>query len=100
MTILDKAAEIVSGERQKQYGHVKDNFELIARLWGGYLEKSDLNASDVAHMMILLKVARASAHGNYHEDSCVDIAGYARCLEILHESRQREAACIDDMGME
>jgi hypothetical protein len=81
--ILDKAAETVYG-RPDKHGDPEDSFEAIARLWHDYLfAKQDkeyssvtLEPSDVANMMILLKVAR-NAEGHYHEDNWVDIAGYS-----------------------
>ncbi len=99
MTILEKAAEIVSGDRQKQYGHVKDNFEMIARLWAAYLD-IEVYADDVAHLMILLKIARAQGKRDFHEDSYVDIAGYSRCVEIIHHAYLQEKGCYDDTGSE
>ena len=67
-------------DRQENYGHPSRNFARIARLWNAYLQGyySDVNISneDVAIMMILMKVARLIETPD-HEDSIVDIAGYA-----------------------
>lgn len=71
----------VYGPRQAAYGHPRDNFERTARLWNGYLFASKgnqsplLNASDVAQMMVLLKMARLMQTPD-HRDSVVDMAGY------------------------
>lgn len=86
--ILDKAAECVCGQRERDYGTPENNFETIGLLWSTYLcaahpdytVKFPLNGikpKDVAAMMALLKIARIAA-GNT-EDSFVDLAGYAAC---------------------
>ena len=84
--ILDKAKEIVTLERQDQYGSPEANFEVIARLWTTYLNACiglpkvdvDLSGEHVAAMMILLKAAR-TATGSGKDDNWLDIAGYAAC---------------------
>ena len=75
--ILEKASQIVTGHREQEYGSPEDNFERIAKLWAVYLE-TEINAADVAAMMILLKIARLIG-GNGTEDTWIDIAGYAGC---------------------
>lgn len=74
--ILKKADEIINGERQEEYGDRKENFQMIADLWGSYLSE-DISAEDVANMMILLKVARIKNGKKMKYDSFVDICGYA-----------------------
>ena len=73
--ILDKAKDIINGEREGTYGRPEDSFGAIATLWSGYL-KMNIKPEDVANMMILMKVARNSS-GVYKEDNCIDICGYA-----------------------
>ena len=78
--LLAKAANVVTGERDAQYGGPEDNFERIATLWNAYLgEPNKLGPEDVAIMMILLKIARLAASEYKSMDSWVDIAGYAAC---------------------
>jgi predicted nucleotidyltransferase len=82
-SILEEAQRLTSGDRQRDYDSPKPNHERIARLWNAYLAirrdpAGPLSPSDVATMMILLKVVR-NAH-TPKRDSMVDIAGYARCL--------------------
>jgi len=76
--ILDQAKQIVSGDRDKQYGQPEDNFAKVAALWANYLE-TPIGAEDVAAMMILFKVARLIGSEYKSVDSWVDIAGYAAC---------------------
>lgn len=78
--ILQEALDIVTGERQQQYGRPEDNFKTIAELWDSYLKRAKparLSARCVADMMILMKVARLAGGGTH--DCYVDIAGYAAC---------------------
>lgn len=73
--LLDKAKEIVNGARQENYGHPEKNFKQIAIYWSVYLDR-DVSATDVALMMVLMKLARLQNKPD-HDDSWVDIAGYA-----------------------
>jgi len=69
------------GPRAEQYGKPEDNFQAIARLWNAYLKNKkgeSLQPYDVALMLGLLKIARAAACPQ-HNDSWVDLAGYAAC---------------------
>lgn len=91
-SILDAASAAVA-DRGLNYGKPEDNFTRIAKLWNAHLGNRyfegfggdttvalpTLDASDVAMMMILMKVARLE-HMPSHMDSVVDIAGYAACL--------------------
>lgn len=91
---LDLANNCVNGSRAEQYGDLEDNFETIATLWNGYLSAvmmlpgaHPLDPVDVANMMTLLKVARASSNPSY-EDNYVDIAGYAACAYELGQRKE------------
>lgn len=75
--ILARAKDIVSGNRDQQYGSPENSFNRIAQLWQAYL-KYPIDSRDVAMMMILFKIARAQYNPD-HYDSWVDIAGYAAC---------------------
>lgn len=86
--ILKRAAEIVTKDRNEQYGEPEDNFENIARLWSAYL-MADIDAHDVGMMMVLFKVARAG-NGGGTIDTYVDIAGYAACAGEIITSRPTE----------
>ena len=79
---LDKANSIVNGARADQYGGPEDSFGRIAALWSSYLSNNDIevvfSTADVACMMALLKIARLRNSPD-HDDSWVDLAGYAAC---------------------
>ena len=92
MSILEEAASIVDGERQREYGSPAENFFRIAQLWTAYLQGRGLidldrtdgiMPTDYAWMQALVKIARLE-HG-YHHDSVVDLAGYAACAAQINE---------------
>lgn len=78
--LLDKAKEIITGAREEHYGSPEDNFQNIADFWNAYLDGRDptISSADVAVMMILMKCARLKSDID-HDDSWLDIAGYAAC---------------------
>ena len=59
--ILSTAAELINGDRDRDYGDAHKNFQDVARLWSVILE--------------MLKAARLMKTD--HEDSWVDLCGYA-----------------------
>jgi hypothetical protein len=73
--LLMEAAELINGERAKNYGEPQQSFENIAKLWSVYLG-IDISVTDVSMLMILLKVSR-NRTGQQHRDNFVDICGYA-----------------------
>jgi len=75
--VLETALEVVGGERASTHGSMLENHINIAQLWNAYLfNKDELEASDVANMMELMKVARRKL-GTLNRDDYVDGAGYA-----------------------
>jgi hypothetical protein len=81
-SVLEEAIAVTSGPRRRDYDRATPNHERIARFWNAYIQSrkspnAELSALDVAHLMILLKMARAVYTPT--RDSYVDIAGYARC---------------------
>lgn len=94
--ILETAKEIVTSDRNKQYGEPEDNFDTIASLWNAYLvgKHSDgtvITAKDVALMMVLFKVGRILTSTTVKEDSYIDAAGYIACgYECAQKESERE----------
>ena len=81
-TILDIAAHIVDGPREKAYGHPAQDFARIAGMWSTVLGVQ-VTPEQVGLCMILVKISRET---NLHSrDNLVDIAGYARTIEKLSE---------------
>ena len=81
---LDHAKDIVLGDREDTYNGPEYSFKAIAELWSTYLNAKGnillqgITPADVAAMMGLLKLARIASSPD-HEDSWVDLAGYAAC---------------------
>lgn len=88
----------VVADRDGRYGHPVENFTTIADLWTTILSRimvsrggqyADIEhpfmfePEDVGLFMIAVKMAR-EAHV-HDDDNTVDIAGYARCMEMVHE---------------
>ena len=78
---FDQAAETITHDREKDYGHPRDSFNRISIMWSAILG-TDVTPHDVALCMVALKISRL-AHDPEHLDSAVDIVGYARCLVLL-----------------
>lgn len=84
--ILEKAKDIINGSRQEQYGKAEDSFNKIAKFWSAYLN-IDISKSQVADLMILLKIAR-NDNTKYKEDTYIDICGYAALGAELKEKEK------------
>jgi hypothetical protein len=83
-SVLEEAAKCVTGPRRRDYGTPDENFGRIAEHWNTHLKdklSKPITTSDVAMMMILLKVAREA--NSPKRDNYVDIAGYAQCAGEL-----------------
>lgn len=72
---LDKAEELINGQRAKDYGDARDNHQRIADVWGMILGQQ-ITPEQVCACMIGLKLARL-ANDMKQDDTWVDIAGYA-----------------------
>ncbi|QGJ87784.1 hypothetical protein SEA_BIANCATRI92_57 [Mycobacterium phage BiancaTri92] len=90
MSILTTAEEIINGQRAQDYGDARENHIRIATLWQAYTGV-EFTPEDVAVMMILLKIARFMENG-YHQDTVVDIAGYAGVLEKMQLPKEERYA--------
>jgi len=78
--ILDEASKLVHGDRNASYGSPTQNFENTAALLNvqlGHKLKESLTATDIALVMIQLKMARIIASPK--RDNWADIIGYAAC---------------------
>jgi len=77
------AQRLTSGGRQDEYGHPYADFARIAALWSPLLGVP-VTSQQVGLCMIALKMARL-CHSAFHRDSLIDIAGYANCLDMIHQ---------------
>lgn len=73
--VLEEAISLTCGDRNRDYGDPRPNFEATAQMWSAY-KRVEFSAHDVAAMMILLKVARLS-ESPHKRDNWTDAAGYA-----------------------
>lgn len=102
--MLTATAVLVGGQRAQDYGDKTQNHERIADLWNMWLKERQgiwekslnsfiqpmdgeglppfVSSYDVAMMMLLVKVARLM-NSPGHQDSHIDIAGYASILEEI-----------------
>lgn len=75
--MLDIAKAIVTADRNVQYGEPEDTFAEIAAMWSVYLGRV-VEPHDVCAMMVLFKTCRLK-NNPCHDDSWIDVAGYAAC---------------------
>lgn len=88
-SVLQRAEELVCGERQDDYGHPYDDFTRTAKMASGLgfrIEGAsgtvrDIAAKDVPLFMILVKLSRESH--NHKEDNLTDCVGYIKTLEMV-----------------
>jgi hypothetical protein len=91
---LEVAASVVDGPRQDNYGHPIVNHRRIADFWTARLGDKLLpgvriEPHEAAAMMRLVKEARLM-HTPGHSDSLVDLAGYTRVEEMIHQAYKEE----------
>lgn len=88
-TILEEAARVVSDDRGHHYGPPHVNHARTAKLWSAYLGH-EITAEQVCMLNILQKIGR-SMH-QITRDTLVDIAGYARNVEMIADATRDGAA--------
>lgn len=91
-TVLEESERIVQGARQKEYGHPLDNWEATAARWSITLRKKlrePITAEEAVLCMLDVKIDRLS--NGIGRDSLVDVGGYARCIEMIGDERERRA---------
>ncbi len=75
--ILDTAKEYVTKDRASDHGNMEDKFNTIGAYWSVHLGVT-VDATDVAVMMNLLKVARIRSN-ELNMDNWEDACGYMAC---------------------
>ena len=97
--VAAQAAKLLAGDRDRTHGNKRDNHDNIAALWDAYarrkwkLPPGTITGTDVALMMVLLKVARTLA-GAHNADDYVDAVGYSA---IAGELAQQDADAADEL---
>lgn len=84
-SILQEADRLVSGERGGDYGHPFDDFSRTAKMWSAIFG-IDVRPEQVPLAMICVKVSREV--NKPKRDNVVDIAGYAKTLDMVNERRR------------
>lgn len=87
--ILKEADKIVGGDRNADYGGPRQDFDRTAAIWGAILGIKNITAMQVALCMIGVKMSRQC--NKIKRDNLVDIAGYARCAEMVADSYEVDA---------
>ena len=82
MNILQYADKLTSDDRRKDYAHPVHDFGRTAELWSTLLGVK-VTARQVGLCMIALKLSRQVNKPKL--DNLVDIAGYARTVEMIDE---------------
>lgn len=93
LSLLQQAHNLINGGRQRDYGNKLQNFAQTAMIWQGILAHKlqpgqTITPEDVGLLMIGLKMSRLAKTPD-HQDSILDIAGYAGCIDILQAERMR-----------
>ena len=84
---LKHVAQVIA-ERSTQYGDAATNMAAIAARWSATLGH-EISPAQVVLCLLDLKWARL-AHDPTHEDSAVDVCGYAALLRELTETSSTE----------
>ena len=82
-TLVEEAVQLVSADRQAQYGHPLDNFQRIADLWSVILN-IEVTPEQVALCMVQVKVSRELQ--NPKRDNIVDAIGYLLTYDTVQRS--------------
>lgn len=89
--ILQEADRLVSGDRHESYKHPLHDYECTSLMWSAMIKKRygvevNLSPDFCTLMMAAMKISREV--GKHKRDNLVDLAGYARCTEMILEMQQ------------
>ena len=84
---LRHVAQVIA-ERSIQYGDAGSNMATIAKRWSATLGR-EITAAQVVLCLLDLKLARL-AHDPSHEDSVVDVCGYAALIAEITKKTETE----------
>lgn len=96
-SILEEADRLVSTDRQADYGHPLDNWTQTAALWSAILGV-EVTPEQGLLCMIAAKISRETNAPK--RDNLVDIAGYAKCIDLVIDERERRAAISAAVGVD
>jgi hypothetical protein len=84
-SILAEADDLVSLDRQEQYGHPAKNFSDIAKIASAILGE-EITAEECVIVMVAVKLGRLKF--KYKHDSVVDLAGYLKVWDMIKETKE------------
>lgn len=87
-TVCQEADNLVSNDRQEQYGHPLTNFSDIAVGWNLLAETDKITPEKVGLMMMWLKICREKYKTK--RDNLVDICGFAKTIDMINEKRNQK----------
>ena len=88
MSICQEADNLVSVDRQNQYGHPFDNFSDISVGWNVIAETQNITAEKVGLMFIWAKICREKFKPKY--DNILDIIGYAKTVDLCKKFKKEK----------
>lgn len=114
--LLIEAGNTILKDRVNQHGSAENSFQMIGDLWTAYLAhvaatrtNARITPADVAQMMVMLKIARATYGDPTNRDNFVDELGYAALAGMLQlpdmpdggqpDTKQMEKT-LDDLDLE
>jgi len=87
-------------QRQEMYGSPFDGISMMAQMLSVYLDRM-ISPHDVCVIEIIQKICRLKKNNGLHDDSWVDIAGYAGIgSEVAHEDQTVEEFICKEFRME
>ena len=97
-SILAEADRLVSTDRQSDYGPPHEDFAKTALMIQGVLlpklrEGATITAADVGLIMCCVKLSREV--NKHKRDNLVDLAGYAKCIDLIEQRNHPPAATVD-----
>jgi len=89
--ILQKAKDLITGDRNETHGDAFQNHAEIAEFWNIFLDKklqpmASITAEDVALMMVLMKISRNNQGKKNNLDNFVDMCGYAAIAGEINDT--------------
>ena len=89
--ILEKAKDLITGDRNETHGDAFQNHAEIAEFWNIYLDKklqpmASITAEDVALMMVLMKISRNTQGKKNNLDNFIDMCGYAAIAGEINDT--------------
>ena len=89
--ILEKAKDLITGDRNETHGDAFQNHAEIAEFWNIYLDKklqpmASITAEDVALMMVLMKISRNTQGKKNNLDNFIDMCGYSAIAGEINDT--------------